>query len=570
MYEYPKPTMNMKKTGVEENMFERSKWGFGIAQVKRDGILYGLGYTRDEVKKPYVAVVNSWNEYNPGHVHLKEIAQRVKEGIREAGGLPFEVVTTGVCDGMVLKDPRYIELPSRNLIADEVELSVESNLFDGMVMLSTCDSIVPGHLMAAARCDIPTVLVTGGYMPPCLFQGEEIGLTKISERVGTVLEGKLDKETFEEMVYCAHAGQGACGSMSTANSMCCVAEALGMTVPGNASIDATDKRLGGMAYEAGKHVMRLIEKEQTARDFITEKAIENAIILTSAMAGSTNLLLHIPAIAHEAGLDRDWWEFFDEASHTIPLLAAIAPSSPYYFKDFDAAGGIRGLMNNLLPVLHADQRTINGHTLRENYEGAKVYHPEVIHTLDEPISHEGGIAVLKGNIAPDGAIVKAAAVPQNLMRFKGSAVVFHDVDDAIDALHAGQIKAGDAVVIRYLGPKGRFGTTAFAFQKEVAGMALYDQIAIITDGRFSGASSGLSIGYVAPEAAIRGPLAVVENGDKITIDIQKRSIQADLTDDIIKERLTAVDWKLEEEKLKPFLRLFSRNVTSTAQGATWK
>ena len=551
-------------------MFERSKWGFGVGSVTRDGILYGLGYTREEVKKPYIAVVNSWNEYNPGHVHLKELAQRVKEGIREAGGLPFEVVTTGLCDGMVLKDPRYIELPSRNLIADEVELNVEANMFDGMVLLSTCDSIVPGHLMAAARCDIPTVMVTGGYMPNCRFRGKEIGLSEVSLHVGKVLSGEYPMEDFEEMNYCGHAGQGACGAMTTGNSMCCMAEALGMTMPGNATMNATDKRLGGLAYEAGKRVMRLVRDEITARSFITEKAIENAIMTDIAIAGSINLLLHIPAIAHEAGIDRNWWDYFDKASHDIPLLAAIAPNDHrYYFQDFDAAGGFKALMKNLLPKLHQNCPTINGKTLFENYNDAPVYDPEVIHSLDNPALDDGGIAVLHGNIAPDGAIVKLAGVPKNLYHFVGKAVVFSDVDAATKALREGKLKAGDAIVIRYLGPKGRFGTTAFTFQKELAGTALFDKVAIITDGRFSGGSHGLSIGYVAPEAAIGGPLAAVCDGDRVLIDMHERSMDIAVSDEEIEKRMQQVDWSFQGSEFTPFLRLFARNVSSTANGATW-
>ena len=551
-------------------MNERSKWEFGVASVKRDGILYGLGYTREEVKRPYIAVVNSWNEYNPGHIHLREIAERVKQGIRDAGGLPFEVTTTGLCDGMVLKDPRYIELPSRNLIADEVELNVEANMFDGMVLLSTCDSIVPGHLMAAARLDIPAVVVTGGYMPHCFWRGEDLGLVKVSSTVGKVMEGTYPREDFDDMVECAHMGCGACGSMTTASSMCFIAEALGMTIPGNASINATDKRLGGMGYAAGQQVMRMFREGITARKILTEKAIENAIIVDTAVAGSANLLLHIPAIAHEAGLDRDWWAFFDECSHKIPLITHLQPSGPYYLKDFDQAGGMKGLMMRLLPLLHDDCLTINGNTLRQNYENAPVYNDDCIRPLDHPVSADGGIAVLHGNIAPEGAILKTAAVPPCLMEFRGKAKIFSEVDDAIAALRAGNIKPGDAVVIRYLGPKGRFGTTAFTFQKEVAGMSLWDKVAIITDGRFSGGTTGLSIGYVAPEAAIRGPLAALKDGDEIYINVEKRLIQAELSDEEIAERLSKVDWKLEEAKFKPFLRLFARNVTSTAKGATWE
>ncbi|MDR0901846.1 MAG: dihydroxy-acid dehydratase [Opitutaceae bacterium] len=548
----------------------RSKWEFGVATVKRDGILYGLGYTPEEIKRPYIAVVNSWNEYNPGHIHLRELAGRVKAGIRDAGGLPFEVVTTGLCDGLVLKDPRYIELPSRNLIADEVELNIEANLFDGMVLLSTCDSIVPGHLMAAARIGIPAVMVTGGYMPNCIYQGRDLGVTEVSDAIGKVMEGRMDRACFDEMVSCGHAGQGACGEMTTANSMCCAAEAMGMTMPGNSTTDATNKRrLWSIAYEAGLHVMRMLVQGVTTRDLITEKSIENAIITDLAIGGSTNLLLHIPAIAAEAGIERDWWKFFDEASHRVPLLTGISPSGRYYFKDFDAAGGLPALLNNLLPRLHGDIPTINGKTLAQNVASARVFHKDVIRTLDNPVTEAAGIAVLYGNIAPEGAIIKASALHPGQYEFAGTARVFHDVDDAVAALRRKEIVPGTAVVIRYLGPKGRFGTTAFAFQKELAGMTIADEVAIITDGRFSGGTSGLSIGYVAPEAAIGGPLNAVQDGDRVLIDIEKRAINIDVSDGEIKRRQAAVTWKFEEGKYSRFLRLFTRNVTSTAKGATW-
>ncbi len=551
-------------------MFERSKWDFGVGSVKRDGILYGMGYTKREIAKPYIAIVNSWNEYNPGHVHLREIAQRVKDGVREGGGLPFEVATTGICDGMVLKDPRYIELPSRNLIADEVELNVEANMFDGMVLLGTCDSIVPGQLMAAARLNIPTVIVTGGYMPLCYFKGRKIGLTEVSTSVGKVMQKKMDRAEFDDMVACAHAGQGACGSMTTANSMCCIAEAMGMTIPGNASVNAADKRLGAMAFEAGIRVMEMVKAGVTARDIITEKAIENAIITDCAIAGSTNLLLHIPAIAHEAGLDRDWWGFFDEMSHKVPLITAIAPNGKYFFNDLDRAGGMRALLDTLMPLLHGDCMTITGKTLAENCAGAPVYDRDVIRPLDNPVMNDGGLTVLKGNLAPDGAILKTAAVPESMLFFEGPAKVFSEVDDALASLRAGKIRAGDVAVVRYLGPKGRFGTTAFAFQKELAGMDIADKVAILTDGRFSGGTSGLSIGYVAPEAAIRGPLAAVNEGDRIRIDVKAKRVDLLVSDKEIADRLSKVDWVLQDEKFKPFLRLFARNVTSTAKGATWQ
>ncbi len=555
----------------ERKPFERSKWEFGVASVKRDGMLYGMGYTKEEVKKPFIAVVNSWNEYNPGHVHLREVAQRVKDGIREAGGLPFEVTTTGICDGMVLKDPRYIELPSRNLVADEVELNVESCMFDGMVLLSTCDSVVPGQLMAAARCNIPAIMVTGGYMPNACFRGRELNLSEVSSTVGKVVDGSYPKEDFDEMVYVGHYGCGACGTMTTASSMCCVAEAMGMTLPGNATIDACDKRLGAMGYKAGKALMEMVKKGITARDIITEESIKNAIITDIAIAGSTNLLLHLPAIAHEAGIDRDWWSYFDEMSHKVPWLVGIAPSTQYSFREWDRAGGMRGVLKNLLPMMNGDCMTVNGKTIRENNENAPIYDSDIIRSLDNPLTDDGGIAVLKGNIAPGGCIVKSAAVAEKQMYFEGTCKVYHEVDDATADLLAGKIVPGDAVVIRYLGPKGRFGTTAFTFQKTIAGMAaLKNDVAIITDGRFSGGTSGLSIGYVAPEAAIGGPLAAIQNGDKIIIDIPNRTINIDVPTEEIVERMAKVDWKPTLTDVKPMLRAFVNNVTSTSEGATWK
>ena len=548
-------------------MKQRSKWKFGVASVKRDGILYGLGYTKEELQRPYIAVVNSWNEYNPGHVHLREIAERVKQGIRDAGGLPFEVTTTGLCDGMVLADPRYIELPSRNLIADEVELNVEANMFDGMVLLSTCDSIVPGHLMACARLDIPAVVVTGGYMPHCFWRGEEIGLVKVSSSVGKVMEGTMPREDFDDMMECAHMGCGACGSMTTASSMCFIAEALGMTVPGNASINATDKRLGGMGYEAGQQVMRMFNEGITARQIITEKAIENAIIVDTAVAGSTNLLLHIPAIAHEAGLDRDWWAFFDECSHKIPLITHLQPSGPYYLKDFDQAGGMKGLLGRLLPLLHQDCMTINGKTLQENYEGAPVYNNDCIRPLDNPVSDDGGISVLHGNIAPDGCVVKQSAVAPEMMQHEGPARVFNSEEEAIASIYAGNIKAGDVVVIRYEGPKGGPGMREMLNPTSaICGMGLGESVALITDGRFSGATRGAAIGHVSPEAAAGGNIALVEEGDIISIDITNCKITLNVTDEVLAAR--RAKWTAPAPKVTTgYAARYAKLVTSADKGA---
>jgi dihydroxy-acid dehydratase len=549
----------------------RSQWEFGEASECRRGLMLGMGYSEEEMKRPLIAVVNSWNEYNPGHVHLDKLAERVKQGVREAGGLPLEVMTTAICDGMVLKDPKYIEIPSRNSIADQVEITVEGNFFDGMVMLSTCDSIVPGHLMAAARLDIPTIMVTGGYMPLGQCRGKEVVHIHAQDKVGTAQEGKIDMDYYNDLISKSWGICGACTSMTTANSMCMIAEALGISLPGNSSTSAVSSQLYLMAYEAGKQIINLVNNNITARKIMTVEAVKNAIKLDMAVAGSSNLILHIPAIAHEAGYDLPWWRYFDEASQQIPLLSHLAPSGPYSLKDFDLAGGMPAMLKELLPVLDGDCLTVTGKTLRENVQDAVNYNKEVIHSLDNPVMKEPGIGVLYGNLAPEGSIIKIAAVPEKLMKFRGKARVFDSLHDGLDALRSGQIKPGDAVILRFLGLKGRFGTTAFTFQEELKGIPeLYNTCAIISDGRFSGGSSGLSIGYVSPEAALKGPLGIVKDGDIISIDVPARKVELEVDEEEIKKRLEEFSWVFPENEYPRYLNLFVKNVGSMAKGGIWE
>jgi dihydroxy-acid dehydratase len=548
----------------------RSCWEFGEAEECRRGLMRGMGYTEEELKRPLIAVVNSWNEYNPGHVHLNELAERVKQGVREAGGLPLEVMTTAICDGMVLKDPKYIEVPSRNCIADQVELTVEGNFFDGMVLLSTCDSIVPGHLMACARLDIPAIIVTGGYMPLATCRGKEIIHIHTQDKVGTMMAGKIDKDEYEELIGSSWGICGACTTMTTANSMCMVAEALGMTLPNNSTMCATGSHIRNLSYQAGKRIMELVWQGITARQIITPESIRNAIKMDMALAASANLILHIPAIAHEAGYDEPWWKYFDEASNKVPLLSHLSPSGPYSLKDLDMAGGMTAVMKELLPLLNGDCMTVNGKTIRENAENAVVYNRDVIHTLDNPVSSEPGIGVLYGNLAPEGAIVKIAAVPSNLMQFKGKLKCFDGLQEGLDALRSGRIKPGDAVILRYMGLKGRFGTTAFTFQEELKGEPeLFNSCAIITDGRFSGGTSGLSIGYVSPEAALGGPLALAKDGDEVEIDVTNRKITLCISDEEMAERARKFQWTFPGSEHKRYLHLFSQNVGSMAKGGIW-
>lgn len=549
----------------------RSQWEFGEASECRRGLMLGMGYTEEEMKRPLIAIVNSWNEYNPGHVHLNQLAERVKQGVREAGGLPLEVMTTGICDGMVLKDPKYIEIPSRNSIADQVEITVEGNFFDGMVMLSSCDSIVPGHLMAAARIDIPTIIVTGGYMPLGQCRGKEVLHIHAQDKVGTVKEGRMDIDEYNELIAKSWGICGACTSMTTANSMCMIAEGLGMTLPGNSTMSAVSSEIRNLSYQAGKQIVNLVAQNITARKIMTVEAIKNAIKLDMAVAASSNLILHIPAIAHEAGYDLPWWKYFDEASNEIPLLSHLAPSGPYNLKDLDLAGGMRALLKALLPKLDGDVLTVTGNTLRENVQSAVCYNADVIHTLDNPVMKEPGIGVLYGSLAPEGAIIKIAAVPQQLMKYRGRARVFDSLDDGLKALRAGEIKAGDACVLRFLGLKARFGTTAFTFQEELKGRSeLFNSCAVITDGRFSGGSSGLSVGYVSPEAALKGPLAIVEDGDEIEIDIPARRMDLLVDADTVKARLAKFKWEFPKNKYPRYLNLFVKNVSSMAKGGIWE
>ena len=553
------------------NMKLRSKWEFGEASECRRGLLCGMGISPEEQEKPLIGVVNSWNEYNPGHVHLKALAERVKQGIRDAGGYPVEVMTTGICDGMVLKDPRYIELPSRNSIADQVEITVEGNYFDGMVMLSTCDSIVPGHLMAAARLDIPTVVVTGGYMPLGCFRGKEVLHIHAQDKVGTMKAGKIDPDEYNGLIEHSWGTCGGCTSMTTANSMCMIAEALGMSLPGNSTVSAVSSELYLIAYRAGRRILDLVEKGVTARKIITPQSLRNAIKVDMAVAASSNLILHIPAIAHEAGYDEPWWKYFDEASNEIPLLSHLAPSGPYNLHDLCLAGGLPALMRELLPKLDGTCPTVTGKTIAENVSGAKVWNREVIHTLADPVMTEPGIGVLYGNLAPEGSIIKIAAVPEKLMKFSGKAKCFDSLDAALAALRGGKIEPGDACIVRFLGLKARFGTTAFTFQEELKGRPeLYDSCAIITDGRFSGGTSGLSIGYVSPEPALKGPLGLVRDGDVIDIDVRARTVNARVSEAEFAERAKSFDWTFDEKAYPRFLRLFVKNVGSMAHGGVWE
>jgi len=414
--------------------------------------------------------------------------------------------------------------------------------------------------------------VTGGYMPHGICRGKDVIHIHAQDKVGTMEAGRMDPEEYNDLITHSWGTCGGCTSMTTANSMCMVAEALGMSLPGNSSVAATSSELQLIAYQAGRRIVGLVEEGVTARKIITPKSVRNAIKMDMAVAASSNLILHIPAIAHEAGYDEPWWKYFDEASNEIPLLSHLVPSGPKYsLHDLCLAGGMPALMKELLPKLDGDCLTVTGRTLAENVAHAQVYDHDVIRSLDNPVMKMPGIGVLYGNLAPEGSIVKIAAVPEKLMTFRGPARVFDELDAALDALKAGEVKPGDACVLRFLGLKGRFGTTAFTFQEMLKGrQELFESCAVITDGRFSGGSSGLSIGYVSPEAALCGPLALVKDGDTVEIDIPNRRMDMLVDDAELARRKAAFSWKFDESKYPRFLNLFVKNVGSMAHGGIWE
>lgn len=472
---------------------------------------------------------------------------------------------------MVLKDPKYIEIPSRNLIADQVELTVDGNFFDGMVLLSTCDSIVPGHLMGCARLDIPAIVVTGGYMPLGTFRGKEVVHIRAQDKVGAMAEGKIDPDLYNGLIQHSWGICGGCTSMTTANSMCMMAEAMGMTLPGNSSMSAVSSEIRNLSYRAGLRIMEMVRQGITARQIITPESIRNAIAVDMAVAGSSNLILHLPAIAHEAGYDEPWWKVFDEMSNTVPLLSHLMPGGEYSVKDFDLAGGMPALMKNLLPRLNGDCMTVNGHTVRENVENAVVYNDDV-HPYAGQSCHDRawpGRAVWQSRSR--GVHYQNCGGSQAAYALQGQGQGVQFPARRLEALRAGRIHEGDACVLRFMGLKGRFGTTAFTFQEELKGKpALYNSCAIITDGRFSGGTSGLSVGYVSPEAALCSPLSIVEDNDEIEIDIPARSITLCISDEELNARLEKFKWEFSGKDYQRFLRLFSRNVGSMAKGGIWE
>jgi len=531
------------------------------------------GFTDEEMERPLIGVANSANEIVPGHVHLDKIAEAVKAGIRMAGGTPIEFGTIGICDGIAMgHEGMKYSLASRELIADSVECMAMAHVFDALVLIPNCDKIIPGMLMAAGRLNIPAVVVSGGPMMAGLYKGSEISFTKVMEGVGAVASGRMTEQELSEIEEVACPGCGSCAGMFTANSMNCLTEALGMGLPGNGTILAVMAARIRLAKEAGRAVMDLLDKGITPRDVMTPKAFENALAVDMALGCSTNTVLHVLAIANEVGAELKL-DKFNEISARTPHLCSLSPGGSHHLQDLDQAGGIPAVMNELLKhglLADPDAITVTGKTVKQNVGCRDILRPDVIRTVENPYHAEGGLAVLRGNIAQDGAVVKQSAVAEEVLKFSGPARVFDSEDSATAAILGSEVAKGSVIVVRYEGPKGGPGMREMLFPTAaVVGMGLEKEMALMTDGRFSGASKGCSIGHISPEAAEGGNIALIEDGDIIDINIREKQINVRLSDEELAARRAS--WKPREPKVtEGYLIRYARNVASAGTGAIVK
>jgi dihydroxy-acid dehydratase len=546
----------------------------GFDRAPHRSLLRAAGVKEEDFDKPFIAVCNSYIDIVPGHVHLQEFGKIVKEAIREAGGVPFEFNTIGVDDGIAMGHigMRY-SLPSREIIADSVETVVSAHWFDGMVCIPNCDKITPGMMMAALRINIPTLFVSGGPMKAGVTSdGKKISLSSVFEGVGAFQSGNLDEKGLTELEQFGCPTCGSCSGMFTANSMNCLAEALGLALPGNGTILAVAPERKEFVKRSAKQLMNLIKDDIKPRDIVTEKAIDNAFALDMALGGSTNTVLHTLALAHEAEIEYPI-QRINEVAARVPHLSKLAPASDVHIEDLHEAGGVSAALNELSKkegALHLDTITVTGKTLGENIAGCEVKDYDVIRPIDNPFTEKGGLAVLFGNLAPDGAIIKTGGVQNGITSHEGPAIVFESQEEAINGIANGKVKAGDVVIIRYEGPKGGPGMPEMLSPTSmIVGMGLGPKVALVTDGRFSGASRGLSIGHASPEAAEGGPLAFVENGDHIVIDIENRTMDVQVDDEEWEKR--KANWKGFEPKVKKgYLARYSKLVTSASTGGIMK
>jgi len=538
----------------------------GVMRAAHRALLRSLGLTTEEIERPWVAVVNSWNEIVPGHMHLRRISEAVKEGIKLGEGTPFEFNTIAVCDGMLQGTVgiRY-SLPSRDIIADSIEVMVEAHRFDGAVFIPSCDKSIPGHLMAAVRLNIPSIVVTGGPMLPGSYKGRKLALSDMREFIGAVKAGKLSEEELKTIEMYACPGSGSCSMMGTANTMAVATEALGMSLPGCATAHAEGAKKVRIAKESGMRIMKLLEEGIRPSDIVTKESFENAVTVVLAVGGSLNACLHLPAIANESGIRMDL-EIFDTISRRTPYLCHLKPAGPCTMLDLEEAGGIPALTREIQSLLNLESLTVSGERVKDIIVKAEVLNTEVIRPLSNPVYKEGGIAVLKGNLAPAGAVVKQVAIKPEMMKHRGSAKVFDLMEDSVEAVWNGEIERGDIIVIRYEGPRGGPGMREMHMITSIlVGMGLDDSVALVTDGRFSGSTRGPAIGHVSPEAALGGPIAAVKDGDLICYDILLRKLEVKMSDGEMKDRLKEV--KAPQRVSSRYLSRYSRSVTSADQGA---
>ena len=532
-------------------------------------LFYGMGYTREEIDRPLIGIVNSQNEIVPGHMHLDRIAEAAKKGVLMAGGTPVEFPSIAICDGIAMgHDGMKYPLASRELVADSIEAMAKGHAFDGLVLIPNCDKIVPGMLMAAARLNIPAVVVSGGAMRAGYSKGNVLDFNSVMEKIGAFRNGDCTEDDLEEIALNACPGCGSCSGLFTANSMNCLTEVLGMGLPYNGTALADTGERIRIAKMAGVKIMEMIERNIRPRDILTEAAFKNAITVDMAMAGSTNTVLHLPAIAHEAGIKLNL-EMFDQISEKTPYIAKISPSGHHHIEDLHRAGGIPALMNELNKkgFINKDCITVTGKTIGENISVTPVADYSVIMPIDKPYRNRGGLAILKGNLALDGAVVKESAVAEEMLVHSGPAVVFDSEEQACEAIWGKKIKKGDIIVIRYEGPKGGPGMKEMlAPTSSIAGMGLDKDVALITDGRFSGASRGASIGHISPEAMSGGLIGLLKDGDTIHIDIPGRKISVELSDEEIAAR-KAVYVQPEPKVKSGYLARYAKLVTSANTGA---
>lgn len=545
-----------------KDILERPEWSKSRALYK------SMGYSDYDLDRPLIGLANSWNQVVPGHANLRQVSEHVKQGIRQAGGTPVEFGVIAACDGIANgHEGMHCILPTRELIANDVEMMIQAHRLDAVVLLGSCDKIVPGMLMAAARLDVPAIMVVGGPMAGgCEFDGRASDITSLTEALGMLKAGKIDEATYNNLENSVAPGCGSCSFLGTANTMCCVAEALGLSLPGSATIPATHAARFRAAQESGRQIVKLVQHGITALQIINRKAIENAVRVVTAIGGSTNTALHLPAIAYEASYELTM-DIFDELCRSTPHIAKMNPAAAPNVPDFHDAGGVPAVMKEILPLLHGDALTVTEKTVAENVAHAEVKDHNIIKSIVSPWAKQGGLAVLRGNLAPNTGITKPAAIVSEMHKFTGQAHCFNCEEEADQAILDGQVHEGEVIVIRYEGPKGGPGMREMAKpMKLLYGRGLALSTALVTDGRFSGTNNGCFVGHVSPEAAEGGPIAIVEDGDQITVDIPDRSLHLHVSEEDIKARLSR--WQKPEPKFKKgYLALYARLAESADKGA---